>query len=509
MKISLKRLRYLLFGALGLVGLLGCQSGDPKDSLQEYPGPIATDMVKLQEQTAIPTSASQNPSVETATERPDSENIHLVNYQTSGELQEVRMSEVEGPIPVPKVEQAPMTLQAIQDLAIANNPTIRELSASAQAESDYQYQVGRSANPNVGYIANQLADQGTDQHLVFVERTFVTADKLQMNQDVVGHSVEAQRWDVESQRYRVLTDVRTKFVQALVAQRQMELTDSFHQVIQRGAELARRRFEAMESSQADLLQAEIQLNEVEVMRQQAEYRWKAAWQEMAAVAGVPDMSPTKLKGELSEAEDTLDWDAIYATLANESPELKAAYSRVSQARTNLSRQELQAIPNITGNLQAGVDNSTGSGLIQLQVGAPIPVFNTNEGNVSAAFNEYSRATHEVKRIEMSLKARLAQVSQEFNSSQVAVQRYEQAILPRAQQTLDLAERAYEAGEFSFIQTLIARRTYFDTNMNYLVSLGNLSQAQAKVDGLLLTGALDQPTTTSLGDSLRGQTFSQQ
>lgn len=54
----------------------------------------------------------------------------------------------------------------------------------------------------------------------------------------------------------------------------------------------------------------------------------------------------------------------------------------------------------------------------------------------------------------------------------------------------LAGKAYGTGEFSFIQTLIARRTYFYANFNYLASLGDLSQAEAKVDGLLLTGALE-------------------
>ena len=109
MKFSLKLLRYLLFGLLGFAGLLGCQSGDPNDSLQEYPGPIATDLAKLKEQTAIPTSTSQNPSAETTHERPNSENIHLVNYQGTSDLQEMPMSMAEEPIPVPKIKQASAT----------------------------------------------------------------------------------------------------------------------------------------------------------------------------------------------------------------------------------------------------------------------------------------------------------------------------------------------------------------------------------------------------------------
>ncbi|MEW4453393.1 TolC family protein [Bremerella sp. JC817] len=491
MKYSQETFRSLVWCAVGLAAVSGCRSTAPKPEVFHDDQAIATDIAKA---TELPPVASE---------------IEQVSFDQPESLQQVQLTSASEIPAVPSVPQEGLTLQAIQDLALANNPAIMALSATANAEQEYQFQVGRSANPEVGYAANQLADQGTDQHLVYVQREFVTGGKLQMNQDVLGHSVEAQRWEVETQRYRVMTDVRLKFVQALVAQRQMEMIDDFHGVVTKGVTLAERRFDAQEASQAEVLQAEIQMNEVEVMRQQAEYRWKAAWKEMAAAAGVPNLEVTPLSGSLEGGSAELDWDTVYLALSDKSPELQAAFSRVRMARSNLSRQEVQAIPNVTGNLQAGVDNATGSGMLQLQLGAPIPVFNDNSGNVSAAYHEYSRATHDVKRIEMSLQTRLAQVSQEFDSARFAVDRYEHQILPKAKQTLSLAEKAYEAGEFSFVQTLIARRTYFDTNLNYLDSLGNLSQAQAKVDGLLLTGALDMAGSGSLGDALRGQTFSQQ
>lgn len=410
---------------------------------------------------------------------------------------------------LPAVGGNGLTLAQLQDLALANNPTIRQISASAQAAADYRYQVGLSANPVVGYSASQLADQNTDQHVVTVDREFVTAGKLDLNRNVLGHAVEAQKWDVESQRYRVLTDVRLAFVDALVAQRRIDVIDNFHGVVAKGAELAQKRFEAKEASQSDQLQAEIQLNEVEILRQQAQFAWDAAWQEMAATAGVPNMERGSLSGELNPQVGNLEWESIYSDLLGNSPELHASYSRVNQARSNMTRQEVQHIPNIIAGIQAGHDNGTNSGMINVTVGAPIPIFNDNSGNVSAAYREYCRATHAVKRIEMSLKARLAGVAKEYDSALVAVQRYEQQILPKAKQTLDLSEQAYAAGEFSFIQVLIVRRTYFDTNLQYISALGELAKAYAKIDGLLLTGGLDEPTEFQGGDELRGQTFSQQ
>ena len=148
-------------------------------------------------------------------------------------------------------------------------------------------------------------------------------------------------------------------------------------------------------------------------------------------------------------------------------------------------------------------------MINFQVGAPIPVFNKNQGNISAARAEYVRASRELERIQNSIKARLAQVSRDYDSSMVAVEQYSKDILPNSEDGLKLAELAYKAGETSFVQVLVARRTYFDTNLQYIVSQQQLAQARARVDGFVLTGALDAVVDNSGDDSLRGLTFSQQ
>ena len=511
---SKRTTKHVWWLTLGLSGAIGCASG---------PGAMQYD---YEDAPAVSSSAAASQPADLAGLAPP---VQLASHDNS-------LDDIEPPELIPtsvlaadSAEQPPsfsvaelpvipklptgsdggLSLDALQKLALENNPTIRQSSASALAAADYQYQVGRSANPYIGYSGNQIADAQTDQHLVSISREFVTADKLSLNQNVLGHAVQAQRWDVESQRYRVMTDVRLAFIDAMVAQRRLDLIEEFRRVLAQGVDLANKRFEAREASQSDPLQAEIQLNEVEILKKQASIDWEAAWQRMAATVGIPDLPRQPLAGKLDPDAGELEWQNIYSNLLGSSPELRASYSRVNQARANMSRQEVQAIPNIQANLQAGQDYATRSGMIQVNVGGAIPVFNDNSGNISAAYREYCRATHDVKRVEMSLKSRLAQVSNEYDSALVAVNQYEDMILPKAKQTLDLAEQAYSAGEFAFLQVLIVRRTYFDANLKYILALGDLARAHAKIDGLLLTGGLDQPTDFQGGDGLRGETFSQQ
>ena len=97
----------------------------------------------------------------------------------------------------------------------------------------------------------------------------------------------------------------------------------------------------------------------------------------------------------------------------------------------------------------------------------------------------------------------------IDTSSVAVTKYATEILPSAQESLVLAEQAYKGGETSFVQVLIARRTYFDANLQYVAAQSQHAQAKSKVDGLVLTGGLDAVIDNSGDDGLRGLTFSQQ
>lgn len=406
-------------------------------------------------------------------------------------------------------QEAPsITLAQMESIALANNPTLRGLTATMQKAAGYRMQVGLRANPTMGYQGSQIADKQTDQHLAYVEQEIVTGGKLELNRRVLGEAVQAQSLEREAQRLRITTDVRAQFFQALAAQKRIELIHEFQTVADKGFELAELRRKALEGSKIDVLQAKVQKNEIDLSYQQAQIAFTAAWKSLTALAGTTSMPPTRLAGELPESEEALDWNAVSSTILNASPELQAAQTRVRQARAYLERQGVQAIPNLTMQLAAGVDNGTNSGMLNLQVGAPIPVFNKNQGNIAAARADYSRAVMEVQRIENSIAARVAIVSQDYQSSLVAVSKYSQEILPNAAESMSLAELAYKSGETNFIQVLVARRTFFDSNLQYIAAQSQLAQSRARVDGFVLSGGLDPMNDQSGDDSLRGMTFSQ-
>ncbi|MEX1232959.1 MAG: TolC family protein [Planctomycetaceae bacterium] len=404
----------------------------------------------------------------------------------------------------------PVSLAQLEELALEHNPAILQATAIAHKAEGFKCQVGLSPNPTVGYNATQLGDQGTDQHTGFVEQEFVTGGKLSKNRDVLRQEVQTKLWDVETQRHRVLTDVRQLFYTALAAQRRMELASEFEKVATEGVRVANLRFNAQEAAKPEVLQAEIQLNQILLMRQQAEIVYHNAWKQMAAMVGLPGMQPRPLDGALDLEQRERHWETTEQELLASSPELEAAHSRLTRAQLYYERQMAQAIPNVTVFLGAGKDYGTNDDFfVNTQVGLPLPIYNRNQGNVDAAYAELVRASQNVERISNSITSRLAKVRSDYDVARVAVERYQAEILPRASETLTLAEQAYAAGEFDFFSVYLSRRIYLDTNLDYVSRQLDLRQADALLDGLLLTGGLDDVTDVEYSSELRDQTFSQQ
>ena len=484
------RIRQIQFGwGLSICGLLcGCGTAHPT--------------VKLDSQVSIRRGA------------PPEDQGDAVQSGPAGdaEIQGVAFFDVEsagGSDPTSEPQFSGWSLATIESLALSNNPSIQQASASANKAMGFRDQVGRKPNPVLGYNATQLADAGTDQHIAFVEQDYVTAGKLEKNQRVLDQEVQSQLWEVQTQRQRVLTDVRQNFYTALAAQRRVELALEFQTVAEKGVKTAQARLDAKEGSRTDLLQAEIQLKQVQVQMQQAQANQRGAWKQLVTLAGVPETSPQPLVGRLPEMPIPRDWQMVSAEILGSSPELQSARSRLCRAQANVDRQEAQATPNLSFALAAGRDNGTGSGMINAQVGMPIPIHNANQGNISAAHAEYCRASQDVRRTELAIQSRLAQAQNDYESSASAVDQYRSEILPRAVETLKLVEEAYAAGEFDFLQVLVARRTYFDSNLAYLNAQSDLAQATSMVDGLVLTGGLETTRDTEFDSGLRDQALNGQ
>lgn len=393
------------------------------------------------------------------------------------------------PEPPPGVDV--LTLSDLEQIALVNNPSLGRAGALVAAARGNWVQVGLPPNPSWGYLGQQLGSGNrATQHALLIDGELVTGGKLRWNRAIAEQEVARAEQNMYAQQQRVLTDVRIAFYEALLAQRSLELARQLLGIGREVQNTASRLFNAGETSEVDLRQADIEVFNAENNQTNAQQRHFAAWQTLRAVSGVPYLPPAALRGDLESIPDNLTWDESLAQLLATSPEIAAAVANLDRARAALVRARREPIPNVRFQTAVMQDQGIGGktdGIAQMLL--PLPLINRNQGGISQAVAELTAAERAVQQVELDLQNRLALVFERYASSTVRVRRYRESILPAAEKSLELVRRGYSAGEFPFLNLLNAQRTYFQTNELYLQSLLDLRTSAAQIEGMLLNNSL--------------------
>ena len=388
------------------------------------------------------------------------------------------------------VSKQVVTLGELEQIAFQNNPTLARASARMQAAQGRQVQASLYPNPVVGYHATEIGNRGTaGQQGAFVSQRIITAGKLGLDQEIVGKEIDEAHFRFHGQEQRVLSDVRVRFYDVLVAQKRVELTKALARI---GAELVRSTEKLLEgrlASDNDLLQAEIRADESRILFDNARNQQVEAWRRLAAVVGMPQMQRATVSGELTGELPQLEWDSCCATVLGGNPDLNAAEARLDRAEIVIRRAKKEPIPNVDLFVSVRKNNISGSDNANLQLGIPIPIFDRNQGNVAAAEADWVAASKEVQRIELDLQDRLAVAFRRYSNARQQVDRYGRRMVPRAKKSLDLVTQGYQKGQVKYLTALTAQQTYVQVSLSYLDALQELRVSSSVIDGQLLTGSL--------------------
>ena len=184
-------------------------------------------------------------------------------------------------------------------------------------------------NPVIGYHATQIGNlQTAGAQGAFITQRFITGGKLQLDQTIAGKDIDETHLQLHVQQQRVLSDVRVRFYDALVAQRRVDLTKELARIGNELVKATETLIAGRQGTENDLLQAEIKADESHILLDNATNEHTETWRRLAAVVGMPTMRTTLLVGELNDQLLNFDWDGCYAMVLDNNLELNAARTRV-------------------------------------------------------------------------------------------------------------------------------------------------------------------------------------
>jgi outer membrane protein, heavy metal efflux system len=395
-----------------------------------------------------------------------------------------------------------LTLDQLEQMAIAHNPTLAQAQAGIRAAQGRVRQAGLWPNPTIGYTGSEIRGGafGGGEQGFFVQQQVLLGGKLRLSQNVLKQEQKEAEAEAEEQHLRVENGVRIAFYQSLAAQQMVELRRKLNDLAKDALETTQQLFNVGQADQPDVRQAQVEADEAQLELVSAQQDQQRAWSVLAATVGQPTMLLAPLLGDL-ENVPALDPRQTLETILRDSPAVKIAQLGATRAQAETSRAHREVVPDLT--LRAGYQqdrelleppggNRVG-GIGFAEAGINIPLFNRNQGNIAAAQAGTDRAQREVERVALVLRKRAAPLLQNYATSHAIADRYRSQTLPSAEKAYQLYLAKYHRGGAAYPQVLIAQRTFFRLQAAYVSALENVWTNASALQGLLLTDGLDQPS----------------
>lgn len=395
-----------------------------------------------------------------------------------------------------------LTLAELETLALQHNPTLVQAQAEIEVDQGLHRQAGLYPNPQVGYINGTASNPAVKQsNGVFLSQEFVTAHKLELAQQSILQEIRQMQWDQEAQRMRVLNDLKIRYYEVLGAQRAIEVATKMLEVANDSVALTERMLAAKNATRSDVLQAKVQLETTLLNLEEAEFRYSAAWKQLAVIVGISGLEQVPLDGELIGEIPELDLETCWQNLRGKSPQLAGSASGLDHGWAEYRSQCAQATPNLTVQSVIDYDRATQATTASTLIAMPLPVYNRNQGNIDRAAADIRLFQAEICRVELVLRDLLADSFRRYQASRKQVERLNKSILPHSEENLRLSREIYAAGESSFTSVLTAQQTYFQSQMAYVEAWTELNKVLVEIDGLQLSGGLNPP---AIGSAIQAQ-----
>ena len=405
-----------------------------------------------------------------------------------------------GSAPLAAQQAAPEALRLadLEAMALRTHPALRQAAARVDAAGGRKLQAGLYPNPIIG----ATGDENSGGPIIrggefggFVEQTIVTAGKLRHARAAAGEQVTQAALEREAARLRILGSVRVLYYEALGSGKRVAIREELVNVTEDAVETTRQLVNVGQADQPDLLEVQMEHSRTRADLLAARSVQRRAFRQLGAVIGNPLLGPSPLEGELSPLP-SLDFDEALKHSLAESPEIRFAEAGVALAESALRKERAERVPDISvrGGLRYNRElldfNGAPVGMEGFfDVGVELPIFNRNQGNISAAEAELESAKSEVERRRMMLRMRMAGTFQHYRESLDLARAYSEELMPAAGKAFEQYQAAFRRMAASYPQVLIARRNLFQLREKHLDVRINAWRSAVEIRNMLLVGEL--------------------
>lgn len=390
--------------------------------------------------------------------------------------------------PVVAQDATPTALTQTQaiDEAMTNSPRMAAAAATVKAAQGGLQQAGVYANPSLGVESENIGGNGQYKGLDSAEITYglsqpiLLAGKVSAREEAAAKQLTIAQLDAAITRLDVQRDVKQAFATAVAAQESLHLADDALSIAQQELKSVSHRVAEAASPRIQKSKAEVTLATAEFNVEQARQDQVTARMQLATLLGRPVLHETLDASSFFAIgkPDNVDREAIERT-----PDMLRLRLMEERAKALLDIEKTNAVPDPVVNFGVRELRQTDDRAFVLGLSIPLPVMDSNRGNIAQARADVTRTASEQQAIRLELLQRHQVTNTALHTAYRKATSYSRTVLPAAEEAFRLARQGYGAGKFQYLEVLDAQRTLFGARVEYMASLRDYHIRKAELERL--------------------------
>lgn len=380
-----------------------------------------------------------------------------------------------------------LSLRDAIDRTLTFSPAVKAALIEVDARRGEELQAAVRPNPELmleveNFARNRQDDNTTESTLSFAQ-TLELGDKRIKRLEAAHLDTSLSGWDYETARVNAATLAAQAFVEVLIAQDRIKVLHEFVTIADKTRAGTDARVKGGKASPIELDRANVELARAKAQLQGEEARLEVARIKLSALWGARKAGFRHATGRLGSSHDVPSAEALLALVDN-NPSLARWNDEIGRRTAQLDLEQARAIPDL--NVGAGVrrfeeDDSTA---MVASISMPIPVFDRNQGNITAAQRRIAKAENDQLATRNELYAQLAEALGELKIAATQLRTFEKDVLPGAQQAYDRTRIGFDEGKFDILNVLDVQRTVFETRLEVLDARADYEKARVRVEALV-------------------------
>jgi cobalt-zinc-cadmium efflux system outer membrane protein len=391
-----------------------------------------------------------------------------------------------------------ITLSQAVNLAILQDPSLTVTESDIAIAQARVRQASATPNPEFGIDLSNVLGSGAYQSLNAAETSVTLSQTIELGGKPTARLNAAERardvlnTDLEIAKLDVTLATVREFLEVLALQTKLDIA------VRRAAEVARllpgiaRRMTAGGASQSDIDRAEVSVQLARLSVAALDSQTIRAKSALAMRIG-RDPVDLHVQGKLAPPVPAPPLSRLQEKL-NGSPRLLRFATLGAQRQAELDDQAARAVPDLS--IEGGARHFAVSDDTAMIIGVriPIPIYDSNAGNIEAATKNVAKVNAELAVAERETRRKLLDA---FGRLTVAIDSYQTLavnVVPRARRAVDSLKSGYARGAFRAADILSAQDALSDAEDKQVEALAAYHAAASEIEALTGSPLHAEPDT---------------